>query len=68
MTVVDVTGGVFGGCCQVTVVKLSILTCVKFTEQDGGPKMENVVDIYCTYNNTNITAIHFIPSWYYYYI
>ena len=64
MTVVDVTGGVSGRCCQVTVVlvKFSILTCVKFTEQEEGPEMENAVYIYCTYHNNNITAIHCIPS------
>ena len=40
MTVVDVTGGVLGGCCQVTVVvvKLSILSLATFAEQEGGPK------------------------------
>ena len=61
---VDVTGGVFGGCCQVTLVlvKSSILTCVKFTEQDGGPKMENAVDsywntlLYYTYEFSEITT------------
>ena len=31
--------------------------CNIMQKQDGGPNMENVVDIYYTYHNTNITGI-----------
>ena len=50
MTVVDVTGGELGGCCQVTVVlvKLPILTLATFEEQVGWPKMKNSVDVHYT--------------------
>ena len=43
MTVVDVTGGVLGGCWQVTetVVKSSFLDLVQLVGQDGMSKMKN---------------------------
>ena len=40
MTVVDVTGGVLGGCSQVTVVlvKSPFLFAEKIVGQEGGPE------------------------------
>ena len=42
MTVVNVTGGVLGGCCQVTetVVKSSFLDLVQFVGQKGESKVK----------------------------
>ena len=44
MTVVNVAGGVFGGCCQVILVldKSSFQMLVIFIGQDGVPKTEGI--------------------------
>ena len=57
MTVVDVTGGVLGGCWQVTkaVVKSSFLDSVQLVGQEGRSKIKK----YITYYGHQLADKHF---------